>query len=122
MQLTLQKMIGSSDVRPSKAGRIIIGNACWLGDNCTVLRDVHVGDGAVIGAGAVVTKDVPPFSIVAGIPAKVVRYRFTENVIKQLLEIAWWNWPMERILSEKRFFTTEIPHEKDFDVFSLLNE
>lgn len=67
-----------------------IGNDVWIGARATILRGVTVGDGAVIAASAVVTKDVPPYAIVGGIPAKVIRYRFAQSTIERLLEIQWW--------------------------------
>ena len=72
-----------------------IGNDVWLGDGAIVLSGVTVGDGAAIGARAVVTRDVAPYAIVAGNPAKLVRKRFTDEDIASLLRIAWWNWPRE---------------------------
>lgn len=75
-----------------------IGNDVWLGANTVVLRNVEIGDGAVIGAGSVVTKDVPPYSIVVGNPAKVIKKRFDDAIIEELLDIQWWEWPDEVIL------------------------
>lgn len=69
---------------------IEIGNDVWIGQRVMIMGGVHVGNGAVIGAGAIVTKDVPPYAIVGGIPAKLIRYRFPENVIQQLEESKWW--------------------------------
>ena len=71
-------------------GPVTIGNNVWIGDNIIILSGVTIGDGAVIGAGSIVTKDVPPFSIAVGNPAKVIKKRFSDNIIKQLLEIQWW--------------------------------
>ena len=80
--------------------KITIGNDVWIGTHSMILGGVKIGDGAVIGAGAVVTKDVPPYAIVGGVPAKIIRYRFSQEIIKQLLDIQWWNLP-EHLLKEK---------------------
>lgn len=69
----------------------IIGNDCWIGENVFITGGVKIGDGAVILAGAVVTKDVPPYAVVGGVPAKVVKYRYDEKTIQFLLDLKWWN-------------------------------
>lgn len=79
-------------------GDTVIGNDVWIGYNVTFMPGVHVGDGAIIGTNAFVTKDVEPYSVVGGNPAKLIRKRFSDNEIDQLLHIAWWNWPIEKIL------------------------
>ena len=68
----------------------MIGNDVWIGSDVLILEGVVIGDGAVVGAGAVVTKDVPPYSIVAGVPARLIRYRFDKDVIEKLLRLKWW--------------------------------
>lgn len=78
-------------------GNIIIGSDVWIGRNAMILSGVEVGHGAVIGAGTLVTKDVPPYAIVVGNPAKIINYRFKEEEIKVLLETAWWTWSVEKI-------------------------
>lgn len=78
-------------------GDITIGNDVWIGYEAVVLAGVTIGDGAIIGTRAVVTKDVPPYTIVGGIPAKPIRKRFSEETISALLKIRWWDWPKERI-------------------------
>lgn len=80
-----------------KKGDIVIGSDVWIGFEAVILGGVTVGDGAVIGARAVVTKDVPPYTIVGGVPAKPIRKRFSDEVISRLLKLQWWNWPEERI-------------------------
>lgn len=75
----------------------VIGNDVWIGTGAILLRNLTIGDGAVIAAGAVVTGDVPPYAIVAGVPAKIVKYRFPEERIAELQEIRWWDWPDEKI-------------------------
>ena len=78
---------------PFSKGDIVIGNDVWLGLGSTVLSGVTIGDGAVVAAAAVVTSDVPPYAIVAGVPAQVVSQRFTDEQIAALSRIAWWDWP-----------------------------
>ena len=78
-------------------GDIVIGNDVWIGYEAVIFSGVTIGDGAVIGARAVVTKDVPPYTIVGGVPAKVIRRRFPDETISRLLDLKWWNWPEERI-------------------------
>ncbi len=74
-----------------------IGHDTWIGHGAVVMPEVTVGTGAVVAAGAIVTKDVPPYTIVAGVPARVVRERFTWTVQEALMRIAWWEWPHERL-------------------------
>lgn len=78
-------------------GDIVIGNDVWIGYEAVVLAGVTIGDGAIIGTRAVVTKNVPPYTIVGGVPAKPIKKRFSEETIFALLEIQWWNWSKERI-------------------------
>lgn len=80
--------------------RTVIGNDVWIGKRVIIKAGVNIGDGAVVGAGAVVTKDVPPYAIVAGVPARIIKYRFDEDTTAQLLETKWWNLPDEVL--EKR--------------------
>jgi acetyltransferase-like isoleucine patch superfamily enzyme len=77
-------------------GDIVIGNDVWVGKDALILSGVSIGDGAVIGARSVVTGNVEPYSIVAGNPARHKKYRFSKNVIRELLSIAWWDWPLEK--------------------------
>ena len=78
-------------------GDVIIGHDVWIGVDALVLSGVSIGNGAVVAARSVVTKDVPAYAIVAGVPAKIVRYRFDPATIEALESIAWWDWPIERI-------------------------
>ena len=78
-------------------GDIIIGNDVWIGYDAVIMAGVNIGDGAIIGARAVVTKDVEPYSIVGGVPAKEIRKRFAPDIIEKLQNLQWWNWPVERI-------------------------
>ncbi|MCI9186070.1 MAG: CatB-related O-acetyltransferase [Oscillospiraceae bacterium] len=78
-------------------GNIVVGNDVWIGYEAVILAGVTIGDGAIIGTRAVVTKDVPPYTIVGGVPAKPIRRRFPEETAEKLLELQWWNWSRERI-------------------------
>ncbi len=78
-------------------GDIVIGNDVWIGYDAVILAGVTVGDGAVIGARAMVTKDVPPYTIVGGVPARPIRKRFPDETVKALLRLRWWDWPLEQI-------------------------
>ncbi len=78
-------------------GDILVGNDVWIGYDCLIKGGVTIGDGAIIATRSVVVKDVPPYSIVGGNPAKVIKMRFDEATIKRLLAIAWWNWDIEKI-------------------------
>lgn len=80
-----------------KKGDIVIGNDVWIGYEAVILSGVTVGDGAIIGARAVVTKDVPPYAIVGGIPARCIRRRFDEETVTKLRELKWWEWSDEKI-------------------------
>ncbi len=82
---------------PRSNGDVQIGNDVWLGRHCVVLSGVTIGDGAIVGAYALVTRDVPPYAIVGGNPAALIRYRFSREHVDRLLKVAWWNWPEETV-------------------------
>jgi len=84
---------------PSTRGNVSIGNDVWLGQGSVIMSGVRIGDGACVAAEAVVTKDVPPYGIVGGNPARLIRFRFSEEQIADLLRIAWWDWPVDIIRS-----------------------
>jgi phosphonate metabolism protein (transferase hexapeptide repeat family) len=93
-----------------RSHRVVLGHDVWLGHGVIVLPGVEIGSGAAIGAGAVVTKDVPPFAVVVGNPGRVLRFRFPEHIRAALLQIAWWDWPRERLaaaLADIRALTAE---------------
>lgn len=86
-----------------------IGNEVWAGTGVEFLSNVKIGHGAIVGARSLVSKDVPPYAIVAGNPARIKKYRFNENQIEALLKIAWWNWPPEKITENaKLLFSRDI--------------
>ena len=91
-------------------GKVVIENDVWVAQKVIILDGVTVHDGAIIGAGAVVTKDVPPYAFVAGNPAVVKWYRFSEDIIKKLLYIKWWDWTDERVKDTA-------PYMKDINTF-----
>ena len=84
---------------------IMIGNDVYIGSNVTILDGITIGDGVIIGAGAVVTKNIEPYAIVGGVPARLIKYRFSEEEIMQFLAIKWWDWPAGKLDEiEKQFF------------------
>lgn len=82
---------------PATKGDVIIGNDVWIAYGVIILSGVTIGDGAVVGAGSVITRNVEPYSIVAGNPAKFIKKRFDEETIEKLLQTKWWDWPEEKI-------------------------
>ena len=86
-------------------GDIIIGNDVWIGFEAIVMAGVRIGDGAIVAARAVVTHDVPPYTIVGGVPAKVIRKRFDDKVIQKLVTLKWWEWPVGKIRRSLPYLT-----------------
>lgn len=91
------KAWGGAELAPASKGDTLVGNDVWLGHGAVLLPGVHIGDGAIVGAQSVVTQNVEPYSIVGGNPARLIRKRFDEETIAFLLDLAWWNWPVEKI-------------------------
>lgn len=87
-----------TDGHPATKGDVVIGNDVWIGNDALILSGVTIGDGAVVAAKTVVTKDVPPYAIVAGNPGRVVAHRFTEDERRDLEALRWWDWPEDVIL------------------------
>ncbi|MGB2273176.1 MAG: CatB-related O-acetyltransferase [Flavicella sp.] len=96
-------------------GDIVIGNDVWIGHNATIMAGVTIGDGAIIAANATVVKDVPPYTIVGGNPAQEIRKRFSDEEIKRLLALKWWDWDISKITANVQKLT-----EKDIAVFDKL--
>jgi len=93
-------------------GSVEIGNDVWIGTQCVILGGAKIGDGAVIGANSVITGEIPPYAVVAGSPAKVVKYRFEEEIIGMLKELRWWDWPIEKIRANRNLFEGKLTTEK----------
>ncbi|MDJ1433536.1 CatB-related O-acetyltransferase [Halostagnicola sp. A-GB9-2] len=118
MQIRLYDEVLDSELPPASNGPITIGNDVWIGIGSTVLSGVTVGNGAVIGAGSVVTNDVKPYSIVGGVPAEHIKWRFPEEVREKLLEIEWWTWDEATIRDNREFFERELQDGSDIPVFA----
>lgn len=100
--------ISWTDQQPTDEFREInIGNDVWIGARAMVMGGITIGDGAVVGAGAIVTKDIPPYAIVGGVPARIIRYRFSEDIIAKLLELKWWDMPDEVLKEHISLFQKE---------------
>lgn len=100
--------LGQMMSRMPRKGQIIIGNDSWIGNDVIIMGGVTIGDGAVVGAGSVVTKDVPPYAIIAGNPAKVIKYRFSQDIIEVLRQIEWWYWDSEKLIAAKEDMQGEV--------------
>lgn len=111
MQNVLQIEI-TGTVTPANKKGVEIGNNVWIGDRVIILPGIKIGDGAVIGAGSVVTKDVSPFCIHAGNPAKFIKKRFEDDVIELLLKIKWWDWSLEQMKANKDLFEIDLSNTK----------
>ena len=88
---------------------IHIGNDVWIGARSIIMDGVSIGDGAIVAAGSVVTKDVPPYAVVGGSPAKIIKYKFSQDIIDRLEEIQWWNLPDEEITKVVDLFHVKNP-------------
>ena len=92
-------------------GEIKILNDVWIGEKCTILGGVTIGNGAIIGDGSIVTKNIPDYAIAVGSPAKIIGYRFEESIIEKLQQIKWWNWDVDQIKNNKSLFQNELDIE-----------
>jgi len=102
-------------------GPVYIGNNVWIGDNVTILSGVTIGDGAVIGAGSIVTRDIPSFAVAAGVPARIIKYRFSKKIIEQLLDLGWWHWDYKTIFKNKIFFSEALTDQNIIDLIKEIN-
>ena len=113
VQTGFYKRMFGEGMKPVSKGSIVIGNDVWIGARSLILSGVRVGDGAIVGAGSVVVRDVEPYSIVAGVPAAHKKYRFNEKIREQLLDVKWWDWSEEKIKSNQRFFLSNLTELSD---------
>lgn len=95
---------GDVDRDTFSKGSVRVGNDVWIGANATILSGVTIGDGAVVAAGSVVAESVPPYAIVGGVPAKIIKYRFPVETIERLLQLGWWNWSPDTIEKNMSLF------------------
>ncbi len=100
-------------------GPIIVGDDVWIGTRAIILSGVEIGSGAIIGAGSIVTKNVKPYSITAGVPAHHVKWRFPKNIRDKLLYIRWWEWDREKIFENLEFFSKNLRNFSDIDKYIM---
>lgn len=103
-------------------GKITIGSDVWIGTGCTILSGVSIGHGAIVGSNSVINKDVPSYSIVAGNPAKVIKYRFEESIIKELLELKWWSFNLEDIKMIEHLLNKKLTIDVVQEIKKILKE
>ena len=101
-------LIGPREGHPLSNGNIEIGNDVWIGSHANIMSGVTVGDGAVIAAFSHVVRDVQPYSVVGGNPAKQIKYRFTETQIEELLKIKWWDWQIKKVMANRDFLASPL--------------
>ncbi len=115
-----QRVIGGRSVLKPPERFVKIGAACWIGDNVTILPGVEIGDGAIVGAGSVVTKSVPAYAIVVGNPARLMRYRYPDEIVELLRDVDWWNWSDDKLRANKQLFETNLAEIRPAELKGLL--
>jgi acetyltransferase-like isoleucine patch superfamily enzyme len=103
-----RRVIGARSVLKPPTRLVRIGAATWIGDNVTILEGVEIGNGAIVGAGAVVTKSVPAYAVAVGNPARVLRYRYPEEIIELVAPVEWWTWSDEKLRANKDLFEIDL--------------
>jgi acetyltransferase-like isoleucine patch superfamily enzyme len=105
------------DGMPTSNGEIVIGNDVWIGTGATILSGVTIGHGAIIGAGSIVTRNIPAYGIVGGVPARLIKMRFKQDHIDDLLQIQWWNWDINKIKKNVKYLSSN-----NIDAFILVHK
>ena len=116
----LQETESSTD-KTSK-GDLTIGNDVWIGANVVVLSGVKIGNGVIVAANAVVSSDIPDYAIVGGVPSKIIKYRFSEEVRNKLNSDAWWDWDYNIIKNKKELFTESFDFDKYLELTKDINK
>jgi len=104
-----------NDYCPENKREVVIGNDVWIGANCIIFEGVTIGDGAVIAAGSIIRKDVPPYALVVGVD-RIAKYRFEPKIIEQLLKIKWWEWEDKKIKTKINMMYDVNSFVKKFDI------
>ncbi|GAA3828087.1 CatB-related O-acetyltransferase [Nocardioides panacisoli] len=107
-EMAQRKVIGGKTMLKPMQRPIRIGAGCWVGDNVTILEGVEIGDGAIVGAGSVVTKSVPAYAVAVGNPARVIRHRYPEEIVELLEPVDWWSWSDEKLRANKDLFELDL--------------
>lgn len=116
------KVLGSNHSVVGKSkGPIIIGHGVWIGDSAIILSGVTIGNGVVIGAGSVVTKPIPDFAVAVGNPAKVIKYRFNEEIRSMLSNLTWWTWDIHKIKKHRHIFDLDFNDLTIDEIESIIN-
>jgi len=107
-EIAQRKVIGGKSMLKPMERPVRIGAGCWIGDNITILEGVEIGDGAIVGAGAVVTRSIPAYAIAVGNPAKVIRYRYPDEIVELIKPVDWWNWSDEKLRANVDLFELDL--------------
>ena len=107
-----QHVFKEKNLDETSKGAITIGSDVWIGTQTVILSGVKIGNGAIIAANSVVTKDVPDFAIVGGVPAKIIKYRFEQPIVEKLLVLKWWDWDLNKIINNKKLFEGSLTIDK----------
>ncbi|XOV79159.1 MAG: CatB-related O-acetyltransferase [Aestuariibacter sp.] len=99
-----------------------IGHGVWIGDSVIILPNVSIGNGAVIGAGSIVTKDIPPFAVAVGNPAKVIKYRFNQKIRDKLNDVQWWHWSEAKVKLNKPLFEADFSQLSEEECMAMLGK